>query len=218
MATSAIRAADLVARKRGDFCLALAGDGSQRAAIEALADEVNRRHGRTVVHVLGHVDNVAALFRQADAVLGIGRGLWEGMAFGKPALVVGRMGLAGVVRPETVEELGYYNFAGRNATEPVPPERLAEELERILADDAYARGLGDFARRFILETFDAAVGAAQMERVVAAEVARGRLTCRQRLACLPGLAAMLLKEARTTAGGLVRKLTGRRAAPRDETP
>ena len=206
MLTNAIAAADLVAGRRDDACLILAGDGPLRGRFQQQAAAVNRRHNRPVVTFLGHVENVAALFSGAAIVIGVGRGLWEGMALGKPAVVVGESGLAGVVRPETVEELGYYNFAGRNVTQPVAPERLAEELLAILGDADYAAELGSFSRRFILEHFDARAGAAQMEQVLRRAADEDALPPSRRFTVLPEFLLMAWAEAVRTAKGIVKSM------------
>ena len=168
MAMHVLRAVDVLARDRTDVVLLVAGEGRGLPQVRAVAESINKRHGRQAVVLLGHVGNVASLFRQSDIVLGIGRGLWEGMALAKPAIVVGAMGMAGVVCPDTVEELAFYNFAGRNVTEPASPEPLAAQLDEILSDDAYAADLAGYSKRYILEHYDARVGAARLEAIAAA--------------------------------------------------
>jgi len=204
MVANAVEAAGLLARRRRDVGLILAGDGPAFHEVRALADRINRNAGRTVVHLLGPVRNIAAVFARAEAVIGMGRGIWEGLALGKPGIVVGSLGFAGVVAPETVEELGYYNFAGRNVTEPVPPARLADELEHILADGAYARRLGEFSRRFILENFDARIGAAQIEEILRDEAARPVPSAGGWLRRLAAAAQMVYPLVRSTLGAALR--------------
>lgn len=205
MMTHSIRAADLLAERLDDFCLLIAGDGPARAPLEALAAAVNRRHNRTVVHLIGFVHNVPALLATADVVVGIARGILEGMALGKPAINVAERGFAGIVSPETVAVLEPSNFAGTHITESVPPAPLADALERILTDSGYARELGRFSRQFVLDHYDPRIGAAEFERVIRDELARPPRPWCQRLRHIPALARMTEATLRSTLGNILHK-------------
>lgn len=115
--------------------LALAGEGEERAACEALAE------GAATIHFLGHRDDVADLMAAADLLVlasrfeGLPLVVLEAMALGLP-VVATRI-------PGTVEALGPgHPFLAP----PGDPGSLAETLARALADPA-ARAESAVAQR-----------------------------------------------------------------------
>ncbi|HUV37909.1 MAG TPA: glycosyltransferase family 4 protein [Patescibacteria group bacterium] len=160
-----LRAMELLAARREDVTLAIAGDGPLFGEIARLAGQLNERAGRRVVRLLGTILETPQLIAWADIVLGIGRSAFEGMAGGRATLVVGENGLAGVVEPETASILQYYNFSGRNRTEPAEPVVLADEIERIAGEPERHNRLARYAREYVLEHYDYHAGARQLESV-----------------------------------------------------
>lgn len=160
-----LRGVEILAARRGDVTLAIAGDGPLFGEIARLAGRVNERIGRPVVRLLGTILETPQLIAWADIVLGIGRSAFEGMAGGRVTLVVGEKGLAGVVDPEMSATLQYYNFSGRNRTEPAEPELLADTIERIAGEPGRCDRLARYAREYVLEHYDYRAGASQLEAV-----------------------------------------------------
>jgi len=115
--------------------------------------------GATALHYLG----------MADAVIGVGRSAFEGMAFRKPTLVIGANGYAGMVTPGHTAALAYYNFSGRNIAEEKPydcsVEEIAVDLYRVLTDTAYAQELAGFGRRYVEDVLDVRIAAAAYEKM-----------------------------------------------------
>jgi glycosyltransferase involved in cell wall biosynthesis len=160
-----LRGAELLAARRECVTLAIAGDGPLRGEVARLAEGINERAGRPVVRLLGTILETPQLIAWADIVLGIGRSAFEGMAGGRTTLVVGENGLAGVVRPETSSTLQYYNFSGRNLTEPAEPALLADAIERIADEPETSDRLARYAREYVFEHYDYRAGARQLESV-----------------------------------------------------
>ncbi len=161
-AIEAVRQVSLSGRK---VDLVIAGDGVSFGEISARADEVNAELGRKAVTLTGAVVETPGLLSWSDIVIGIGRCAWEGMATGRPVLVVGENGLAGVVEPGKVDELKYSNFAGRNLKSEVAPDLLAAEIVRMI-DDADLRGrLSEFSRRYVMDNYDYRMGAERFEEL-----------------------------------------------------
>lgn len=131
---------------------------------------LNERCGETVATTT-EAEALRALhfLGMADAVIGTGRTAFEAMLAAKPTLVVGKRGFAGVVGPDTIEEIAYYNFSGRNVRGPVrPAERvahLADALEHVLSHPEHARRIGEFGRDYVLANLDAATAGHEYEEL-----------------------------------------------------
>ena len=166
----------LLAERRDDVTLAIAGDGPLFGELSRLAEELNGETGRGTVRLLGSILDTPQFIAWADLVAGIGRSAMEGMAGGKPTLVVGERGLAGVVGPETVVELRHYNLSGRNLKTSVRPSLMAEAIERIMRDRGEYDRLASFARRCALELYDYRAGAEQLETIYAAALEESPLS------------------------------------------
>lgn len=153
-------AANLVPRKGVDVLLAavaalaprarcalwIAGDGPERAALEADAARLGLGER---VHFLGRRSDVPDLLEACDVFAlpsrleGLGVAALEAMARGRPVVASAVGGLAQIVVPEETGLL-------------VPPgdaEALAAALERLLANPALARRLGAAGAKRVAEHF-----------------------------------------------------------------
>ena len=154
-----------VADKIPNLKFILAGDGDYFNKIEREVKKVNKVIGREVVLMIGEIVDTATLLNLTDIVLGIGRCAWEGMACAKPTIIVGERGFAGIVDQTNVNTLGYYNFSGRNITEPVPFEVLSKAIISILNNKEYANSLSNFCQKFVTKEFDSKVGGERLEKI-----------------------------------------------------
>lgn len=135
---------------RGDFRFLLIGGGPHLERYRRQAAELNREAGEDYLHFAGPLENPFPVVRRADVVLGVGLSALEGGVFDKPCLIVGENGYAGTLAAGQTDALEYYNYSGRNAKQPVPPEDLSRELNRILEDGELRSNLGRFAREFVI--------------------------------------------------------------------
>lgn len=143
----------------------IGGKGELHDQARQRGEQICSRFGADRVVFTGPVMNAFRLLQKASVVLGVGRSAFEGMIYGKPTLVVGENGFAGVVAPNTVDEIGWYNFSGRNQKQEVTANLLAEELGRILQNEDLARSLGSFACDFVRREIDVAQGAERIEAI-----------------------------------------------------
>lgn len=161
----AVEAVRILAERGREVTLAIAGGGTSFNELSAIAAEVNSEAGRRCVRLLGPVLETPEFLSWADIAVGVGRCVWEGMACGKPAMVVGEKGLAGVVEPSEAGKLAYHNFAGRNLTEPVSPVLLADRIEEVMTDGGRYTSLSEFSLAYVLENYDYRTGAERYSRI-----------------------------------------------------
>lgn len=144
----------------------ICGDGPHFQEISTMAREINSKIGRRCVILTGLIRDVPQMLNLATVVVGVGRSALEGMACGKPTVVLGERGFAGIVSPETINKLAHYNFAGRNVPKHIHISHIeaADAITRLLLDGKYSQYLGNFALEYIRNEFDVRVGADQLER------------------------------------------------------
>ncbi len=112
----------------------IGGSGIYYDELKNKAQSINSRVDREIFYFTGPVVDAYYLLKHATIVLGVGRSAFEGMAYGKPTIVVGANGFAGVVCKENIEELSYYNFSGRNQKSLLAPEVLVIEIKKLLSE------------------------------------------------------------------------------------
>lgn len=145
--------------------LILIGYGECYEKIMLCARQINKKIGRNGVILTGPVINANLYLRYGDIIIGVGRSAFEGMFWKKSTIIVGENGFAGVVEKNTVEELGYYNFSGRNVKEFVKPVELRRIILKILEDKEYALRTGEFGREYLEHELDILQGVEKIERV-----------------------------------------------------
>uniref|UniRef100_C6DZV7 Glycosyl transferase group 1 n=1 Tax=Geobacter sp. (strain M21) TaxID=443144 RepID=C6DZV7_GEOSM len=143
----------------------IGGKGPLHDQVKERAQKINAHFGIDSVVLTGPIVDAFRLLQVATVVLGVGRSAFEGMVYGKPTIVVGRNGFAGVVAPEGIDEIAYYNFSGRNQGTQVPPTALAAEIAALLDDPGKAASAGDFGRDFVMREIDVKCGAARIEAI-----------------------------------------------------
>lgn len=143
----------------------IGGKGTLHEQAGQRAREICERHGAGRIVLTGQVLRAFRLLERADMVLGVGRSAFEGMVYGKPVAIIGEQGFAGLMSPETVETIAWYNFSGRNQRQEVAAEPLAEVMAELLADPDKRARLGAFGREFVLREIDVARGAARIREI-----------------------------------------------------
>lgn len=157
----AIRVVDRLAA-RLPISLLVAGDGEGRAAVEARAEAVNTRHGRTVVHPVGFQLDAAPVYEAADIVLGMGSSAIKGMAHAKPLVVHGEAGFWQVMDESTVDGFlhdGWYGHGGDGAKD------LVGALTRLAEDPGLRRRLGVYGRNLVVDRYDFGTAADQLDAI-----------------------------------------------------
>jgi len=144
--------------------LLLVGEGSAEGQLRARASEINDRHQRQVVTMPGALVDPRPAYAAADVVVGMGGSILRGMAFGKPAVVLGENGFACTFDEESSKTFLHKGFFG---TEDVSARvgTLREQLEKLCANPGRRDALGAYSSRIIRERFALPVLAASVEQL-----------------------------------------------------
>ena len=145
--------------------LLLVGAGSGTDSVTKRAVHLGLTGAKDTLVQYGRVFDAYRLIPHADICVGVGRSIFEAMAIGRPCVIVGSEGYSGVVSPETIEEIAYFNFSGRNVGRERGVRALADAWEKILRDEGRAQSLAEFGQGYVLENLDAEVGAQKYEGI-----------------------------------------------------
>jgi glycosyltransferase involved in cell wall biosynthesis len=153
--------------------LAIVGGGPAHADLRARADRVNARLGRRAVLLTGELLDPRPAYAAADLVIGMGSSILRGMAFAKPAVVLGEAGFSEVLTPDSIETFLWQGFYGLGDGD-TDPNRLADQIRSVLGDAARRDALARFAHDVVRRRFALVRAGAILEEVYAGELARAR--------------------------------------------
>jgi glycosyltransferase involved in cell wall biosynthesis len=154
----AIGAAALLAERTG-LRLVIVGDGPARERVARAASDVNEQTGQATVTLTGELGDPRSAYAAADVVLGMGSSALRGMAFAKPLVVLGELGFAKLLTPESAGLFLWQGFYGLGDSDR-RPELLAQILGPLLEDRTRQKALGAFSRQLVESRFslcDAAI-------------------------------------------------------------
>ena len=137
----------------------IGGKGALHEEAMLRGSKICQHFGAKRIVFTGPVIGAYKLLQRADIVLGVGRSAFEGMAYGRPTLIIGENGFAGAVCPEDVEAIAWYNFSGRNQYQDVSSNVLVEQIDALLSDEKRRLQLGKFAQKYVLSEIDVTQGA-----------------------------------------------------------
>lgn len=132
--------------------LLIVGDGTARARIGKLADEVNAELGRPAVLLVGALLDPRPAYAAADIVLGMGGSSLRAMAFAKPVIVTGERAFSAPFTPSTAEHFLYKGLFGQGDGSP-GNERMIHDIQSLAQHPEQLPALGAFSRRFVEEHF-----------------------------------------------------------------
>jgi len=159
--------------------LIIVGDGPARPSLTEQAEIVNRRFPRPVVVLTGEMVDPRPAYAIADVVLGMQGAILRGMAFAKPAIVLGERGYSEVVTPDTVRWFLEDQFYGVGDGD-LSPDRLVEQVAELLADPDLRERLGTLGRDVVCENVSLRAAADLLERIYETH-GRGKPTRPRRL-------------------------------------
>ncbi len=144
-----LKAAQLISNHTRNADFVVAGDGSQRSALEQLARQLGIADR---VHFLGHRDDAFDVLRALDILVlssdheGLPMVVLEALTLG--VVVISRR-VGGI--PEVID-----NQATGILVESESPSDLADACVRVLSDEACRRRIADAGRNHVIQNFDAA--------------------------------------------------------------
>ncbi|MBN1567576.1 MAG: glycosyltransferase family 4 protein [Acidobacteria bacterium] len=155
-----------VVRKFPDVSMVFVGArGEFYETARSMGEAINKSIGRQALRFTGPIIQAHRILPAAFAVIGTGRGAFEGMAYRKPTLIVGERGYAGTVGEDNIEDISYFNFSGRNNSAPASPSLITDEISRLLTDPEYYKRTQTFGRHFLEQKIDIRAGIGRIESV-----------------------------------------------------
>ena len=112
----------------------------------------------------GELADPRPAYAAGDILLGMGGSALRAMAFAKPLVVLGELGFALPVTPETVDTFLWQGFYGLGDGDR-RPEGLADLLRPLLADPARRGELGAFARQWVEGRFSLVAAGERQEQL-----------------------------------------------------
>jgi glycosyltransferase involved in cell wall biosynthesis len=157
-------AADGLRESSGDVRIIVAGEGPLAEELhERAAAIVRPATGEPVLIPIGPVyatGDLVQLYNHADVMIGSGRGILEAMACGKPAIVLGERGEGEILDAASIGAAAHANFSGRHFRDREEPTKPLAELIASLLDDPEALAeSGRFSYQYVMDEFDARIGA-----------------------------------------------------------
>lgn len=165
--------------------LIAAGDGPTLPAVQDAARRVNDRHGRQVVMVPGNLTDPTSAYVASDVVVGMGSSVLRGMAFGKPAVVLGASGFTMPVTEATFPLFRQTGFYGVGSGEQY---QILAALRFLASDAAEGRSRGEWSRNVVEANYSLASAVIELEAIYHGALAR-RARAPQRAASLVHSAA-----------------------------
>lgn len=156
-------AVDRIAAAR-DVQLVVVGTGDAEAQVARLAAQVNERHGRRVVALLGALVDPRPAYESADVMVSMGGSALRSLAFGKPTVVVGEDGFGEVFEPSSRALFDRQGFYGIGDGDP-SVDRLVAQLECLLDDAELRSRLGAFGRSVAVERYSLPIVGAELDRI-----------------------------------------------------
>ncbi|MGZ8764639.1 MAG: glycosyltransferase [Acidimicrobiia bacterium] len=147
----AMRAVELLAPETRAQ-LVVVGDGPARSHLDGVAAQVNAATGANTVTLTGELADPRPAYAAGDILLGMGGSALRAMAFAKPLVVLGELGFALPLTPDTIDTFLWQGFYGLGDGDQ-RPDGLADILRPLLADPARRAELGTFARGFVEQRF-----------------------------------------------------------------
>ena len=156
------RCAERLLAKYPDLEIVIVGDGvlsAERnllADVRAIADALERKHGRKIIFTPGLRTDTPAFLAAADVFVGASRAALEAMSCGLPTVIAGNEGYIGIMDARRRDLALKTNYCCRDCGETTEAKLYADLCTLFDRTADERRAMGDYCRRVILEDFSAA--------------------------------------------------------------
>lgn len=139
------------------------GEGASLGRTQAPSGStVMSTEGRTLVEIVGEVEDPSDYYESSDIVVGMGSSALRAMSYSKPLIVQGENGFNKPLTPETIHEfltVGFFGNGGRGSADVLPAMRqLAEDTD-------LRRKLGDWGRDLVVDRFSLDSATVRLEAI-----------------------------------------------------
>jgi len=117
------------------------------------------------VFAIGERLDIPEVMNASAVVMGMASTCQQGLACGRPVIVVGEKGFTELIEPDNFDYLAKYHFNLHFTSNEKQPDRLCQQFATILESPQYSATLGEFGRNMACERFDSRIGAEQLEKV-----------------------------------------------------
>lgn len=148
----------------------MVGGGDLIEYVSNTTKKINQKYEHEVFRLVGHKQDVLPYIVKTHFVVGLGRGVMEGMSAGKPAFVTCQDGHLSLVTRKNAEKHSYYNFAGRFAFNN--EEKAIDESNciRIMDDPKYYGEVSAFVAEYIHRNYDVSYIKNEIEKLYRFEI------------------------------------------------
>ena len=148
-----LEAAAELARRYPGLRILITGGGDAEEEIRAAAERANAEAGCPCVVLTGPRADIAEIVAAGDLFVGVSRAALEAMAAGKPVILAGNEGYAGIFREGCLPDAQESNFCCRGHG-PVTADALIRDCSALLDASGEERAaLGSYGRAVISEHY-----------------------------------------------------------------
>ena len=130
-----------------------------------LKERIRPLSNRRVLFATGEILDIPQVMNASTLVVGMASTCQQGLACGKPVIVLGERGFSAISQPSNIDFLSAHHFNVHHKVDDEQPESLCQQIEEIVASPILADRLGAFGREVACERFDSQIGARQLEDV-----------------------------------------------------
>jgi len=148
---------NMLKNKKFDTNWIIAGEGSAKKRLEALATTINAAANREIIHLVGwqKSDDLAHLYSKADLYIGPGRTVLEAMVFDVPCIALGSKGYIGIVNSDNIFQGIYTNFGGDKTATTLDTTLLNQDIQTFLSyDEQTVQQLKEISKSTVNTFFD----------------------------------------------------------------
>jgi len=149
VAEQLIQIAEALAAEVPDIHLVIVGGGEALERLTSQAEAVNTAVGRKIIHMTGPRTDVGACLAASDLFVGVSRAALEAMSAGRPVVLAGQQGYAGIFGADKLQLSQDTNFCYRGSALPTGADLLRDILAVLTMDGAAREALGAYGREVV---------------------------------------------------------------------